>query len=316
MKHILPDQNQKRLTEYLTFTEVKLRRKCLTPTDVSILNALKRGDTQKTIAERLSITRSAVCQRVKKLANAGFIIPPKTPKSKLPYARGAHPELYDVRWRSLKWKLAHQVKLPYDGEPKELNGLTQTAWKVKHALIRQNTGKNAFSLEIEAGFQGGRSLNECERKHDEQARAVYRWLCDHFPELAQNSGGEHAYEINRPGELNIRALKSFAERVRKERGGGVVLFGEPPVAKADDSLKNGGELQFLLGNIASKKELADMGARMGKMESALTIIAKANVEQKDILSRLAGALEKLLGLSGAKPEQPPGQQGAPSDVYR
>jgi len=260
--------------------------KWLTYTALLTLFWKSQGLTQKAISKQLGISPAAVSKQVKRLKEKGLLVIPEKPKRLTATAGGGFVLPFDVRFRSLKWKLTHPVNIPYDG--RQVNsGVETQIWKVKGSTIRQNIGKRQYSLEIECGYTEGNSMAEVVRRHDEEALNVYDWLAQHYPELAKESA-RFGYEVNRKGEITIPQMKEFAEKwlethPRLDAG----------VFKIDDSLKNGGEFQIKLDNLLTKDDIEKLEARLGAIDGKLDTVGS-------VLERIAGILEKIAGIGGSE----------------
>jgi len=284
----------------LTFSRVK--QNCLTITGSSTLRLLSEHYTQAQIAKRLGTSKPAITYWVKKLERLGLWIKPKNARVKQNDAGGAPLDSFDVRFRSLKWILTKPVKLPFD-ESTFNNGLEQRVWRLKECLIRVNIGsQGGYSLEIEAGYCGGRSPDECNHKHDTKAVNLFEWLSEHYPELKQYSG---SYIVNRPGELQVLALQPLAKRLLADRGGGVIKLGEPPIIKVDQS-RGYPELQFLTESLATKE---DIRAMVNLLNASLELLKQCMVGTKALttcLTELNGTIKELILGSVKPPEKPDG----------
>ena len=248
------DVKQARLPAYLT----NVKRKHLTSTRISVLELCRQGKYPAQIAKALFISRSAVSQHMKRLAELGYIDKPHLTKS----TGGAYAHPLDVRWRGLKWILAKPVKLPYD-DSRYLHGVFMATWRVKEATITMNYGKRHYSLEITSGLVEGDTVDQVCRKHDEQCVAVFRWVAEHYPELKQVAN-EYGYIVNRMGEVNVKPLKPFAEKYLREHG-----RLQTTTVKIDDSDGDEGHLQFLLQGIASKSDIVALHTELGEIKGLL-----------------------------------------------
>ena len=280
------------------FTFTKVKQNSLTITGASVLRLLPEHYNQTQIAVKIGTSKQVVHYWVRKLEKLGLWINPKTKKVKQIEAGGVPIPPFDVRFRSLKWILSKPVKLPFDDRTFN-NGLEQRIWKVKDCLVRVNLGsQGGYSLEIEAGYCGGNSPDECNHKHDSKCLRLFEWLSEHFSDLKEYSG---KYTVNRPGELQVLAFNEQAKQILEARGGGVVKLGNPPIAKIDQS-RGYPEFQLLLENLATKQEINQI-LEIQKQQLELTQQTNELTKQTNELFReLLGNVRKI--------EKPP------SDIIR
>jgi hypothetical protein len=262
----------------------------LSGTAVMILYYSSQGLNQKAIAGQLGCSPANVSKIAKKLRNRGLLIHPKKMQGLTQTAGSGFALPFDVRFRSLKWKLTHPVNMPYD-ERVVKSGVTFNTWQVKGSTVRQNIGKSQYSLEIECGYTEGNSMKEAARKHDEEALNTYDWLCEHYPELKQASV-RLGYEKNRRGEFTIPQMKEFAEEWLKNHG-----RLDAGIFKIDDSLKNGGEFQIKMDNLLTVDDIEKLEARFDALDSKLDTVGK-------VLEKIAGILEKGFGFGKDEPKGP------------
>lgn len=290
MKKIEADEKQARLPAYLTNV-----KKSLTTTRESVLELSRQGMYPSQIARYLCISRSAVSQHIKKLAELGFIDRPE----KTTTSRGGWSHPLDIRWRSLKWNLTKPVTLKFD-EQRFLSGVLLSTWRVKDATITTNYGKKRYSMEITCGLTEGDTIDEVCRRHDEKCLAVFRWVAEHFPELKQVTN-EYAYTVNRMGEVNIKPLKPFAEEYFQKHGR--LRAG---AFKVDDSFKNGGELQGILKDMAMK---SDLEALRAEIRQSMKEVVSGSLKEFAVVFA-AELKDALLGKSEPKapiPKEPVGR---------
>lgn len=274
-------------------TKLTLFQKCqpsgLTSTAILTLFYSSQGLHPSAIARQLGCSRSNVSKVMKRLKNKGLLIQPKNGRRLTLNTGGGHfgkksnsyVVPFDIRFRSLKWKLTHPVNLPYD-ESRVNNGVFQATWRIKNSTVRMNYGKNTYSIEIECGYTEGESIEEVYRKHDEEALNVYDWLCQHYPELAKVSV-RLGYEVNRKGEVSIPQLKELAEKwleTHPRLNAGIF--------KIDDSLKNGGEFQINLNSFATQDDFEKLRAEICATNQNITKLS-------EILKELCDSLKTLLG---------------------
>lgn len=291
-KRIRPTVKPEGIPSLISFYQVKALR--LTYTGELILRGLQDFKTQKQISWDIGVTPSAVSQQVKRLVKLGLYHPPnlrKTGKILNSTARGGQEQSLNVRWRSLKWKIDTSYKWPFDVSA--LNSVSKVKYLTRYhkgRKVRFNIGRFNSSIEIEAGFSGGNTEQEIKRNHDALAIETYDWLVQQYPGLEVATGGRQAYEVNREGELEVAALRMFAQSEIERHGTGPILYGSPPIAKVDQS-RGYPEFQLLLGNLATKGELTEIRQELKETTAAL----------KDLTLTL-----KELVLGSRKPPERPG----------
>jgi DNA-binding Lrp family transcriptional regulator len=266
----------------------------LSGTAIMVLFYSSQGLNQKAISEQLGCSPANVCKIIKKLKNRGLLIQPKKRDRLTQTARSPLGMNLDVRFRSLKWKLTNPIEMPSD-ETVVNCGVTFKTWYIKDSTVRLNIGKKQYSLEIEAGYTEGNSMQECTRKHDEQCLYTYDWLCQHFPELAKVSN-RLGYEVNRKGEITIPQMKELAEKwlethPRMDAG----------IFKIDDSLKNGGEFQIKLDNIITKDDLKSLEA---KIDASVGVMSKLSESISGLYNLFKKFIDRLEGTEEPKAPEP------------
>jgi biotin operon repressor len=259
----------------------------LSSTAILALYYSSQGLNQKAISEQIGCSPANVNKVMKRLREKGLLVKPHKAGRLIGTAGGGYSLPIDVRFRSLKWKLAHSVNMPSD-ESMVNSGVRTAIWHVKGSTVRQNIGKNTCSLEIECGYTEGSSMKEVARKHDEEALNTYDWLCEHYPELKEASV-RLGYELNRKGEITVPQLKEFAEEWLKAHPRlDIGIF------KIDDSLKNGGEFQIRLDYLMTQEDVEQLREGMRR-------------ELRDFAKFFAAELKDAIA---GKPEQ-----DAPSKPY-
>lgn len=257
------------LTDYYN-----VKQNCLTIMGSRVLKLYSEGVPQIEIAKRLGTSRAGIHYWVRKLSKLGLIHLTKR-------TRGAQLPPFDVRWRALYWKLPNPVKLPYD-EEHFTNSVKHQSWSIKNCLIRQHIGPNGSSLEIEAGYSGGRSIDEAILKHDEKAMRLFDWLKQHYPALNEAS----PVEIHKGGEICLNSLRGLAKQALDDSGASII---KGSGFKIDQS-RGYPELQVYFDKFATREELNQL--------------AEAVMEMSKTMNEVRETLSELVKYSTKPPERP------------